>query len=122
MLLSTTNVYHASLRALQFSRVQHQRCLMNRLLSVCFNVTDGFGTCVPGPHVHRADFRKSNYGNLIWAKWRILADALTAARSALWIDADVVLLRNPWESEALWELRHDLRFQARALTRTVTVK
>ena len=35
---------------------------------------------MPGPKVAPADFRRSNYANLIWAKWRILADALTAVR------------------------------------------
>ena len=114
VLLSTTNEYHSKLRELQFSRVRDQSCLMDRLLSVCFNVSDGLGTCVPGPRVFPAEFRKSNYANLIWAKWRILADALSdAATTALWLDADVVMLRNPFDSEALWPgTGHDIRYQA----------
>lgn len=68
VLLSTTNAYHARLRVLQFARVAPQACLMRRVLSVCFNVSDGFGECVPGPSVNPAEFRKSNYANLIWAK------------------------------------------------------
>ena len=78
VLLSTANEYHAGLRQLQFERVRREECFMQRVLSVCFNVSDGLGTCVPGPKVRPAEFRTSNYANLIWAKWRILADALTA--------------------------------------------
>lgn len=114
VLLSITNEYHTKLRELQFSRVRDQSCLMDRFLSVCFNVSDGLGTCIPGPRVHPAEYRKSNYANLIWAKWRIISDALSdAATTALWLDADVVMLRNPFDSEALWPgTGHNIRFQA----------
>jgi len=53
---------------------------MQRVLSVCFNVSDGLGTCVPGPKVRPAEFRKSDYANLIWAKWR----ASSPMRSPQW--------------------------------------
>ena len=114
ILLSTANEYHAELRQLQFARVRSETCLMRRVLSVCFNVSDGLGACVPGPRVHPAEFRRSNYANLIWAKWLILADALTAARTALWLDADVLLLRNPWPvlSSKPLGIRYDIRYQA----------
>ena len=142
---------------------------------------------MPGPKVAPADFRRSNYANLIWAKWRILADALTAvgphvkvcpsvrmqnvrpgcskssyrshngkpqqavvpalvrqpvrcmlhahgcapcthhqASTALWLDADVLVLRNPWAlitPTPLWGAdthaaahawAHDIRYQAEA--------
>ena len=41
--LSTANEYHAGLRQLQFARVRGEACLMRRVLSVCFNVSDGLG-------------------------------------------------------------------------------
>ena len=59
--LSTANEYHAGLRQLQFARVRGEACLMRRVLSVCFNVSDGLGmyrcvcVCVCS-HVARAAY------------------------------------------------------------------
>ena len=70
---------------------------MLRMITVCYNVTDSFGTCVvSNTAIPPSDFKRSNYANLIWAKWRILSDTLLVARLALWLDADVLILRNPW--------------------------
>ena len=73
---------------------------MERVVSVCFNdVSDSFGRCVQSSFViPPSDFRRSNYANLIWAKWRIIGDALRVATTAMWLDADVVILRNPWSA------------------------
>ena len=95
--LSVTNSHHAWLRPEQFALLEGQTCFMRRMVSVCYGVVDRFGLCVNSSHkVPPSDFRRSNYAALIWAKWRIMADALTVARVAMWLDADVLLLRNPW--------------------------
>ncbi|EOD15733.1 hypothetical protein EMIHUDRAFT_103236 [Emiliania huxleyi CCMP1516] len=98
--ISVTNKHHAKLRSQQFARLRDQPCFMSRVVSVCYNnVTDGAGVCVRSSFaLPPSDFRRSNYANLIWAKWRILADALAAARVVLWLDADVLILRNPWDA------------------------
>lgn len=95
--LSVTNSHHAHLRPEQFALLKDEECFMRRMVTVCYSVVDRFGLCVNSSHkVPPSDFRRSNYASLIWVKWRILADALTVARVAMWVDADVLLLRNPW--------------------------
>ena len=99
IMLSVTNKHHGRLRPLQFAFVREMPCFMRRVVSVCFNnVSDAFGTCVRSSFViPPSDFRRSNYANLIWAKWHIIGAALrSGARMAMWIDADVLILRNPW--------------------------
>ncbi|KAL1520569.1 hypothetical protein AB1Y20_022145 [Prymnesium parvum] len=106
VLLSMVNPYHSRLRDLQFSRLRESRCFMDRVVSVCFNYSDSLGTCVPAPHVEAARFRSGGYSDLLWAKWRFIADALVAASMVLWVDADVVLLRNPWANIPLRGRQH----------------
>lgn len=121
IMLSVTNKHHGRLRPLQFAFFHHRPCFMHRVVSVCFNnVTDAFGTCVRSTFViPPSDFRRSNYANLIWAKWRIISDALYAgARTAMWFDADVLILRNPWTalhllgSSAASAPVYDIRYQS----------
>ena len=87
---------------------------MQRVVSVCWGFADdGFGTCVEGECVTTArggvhkdsacapsDYRRSQYVSLNWAKWPFFIDALRVARVVLWIEADVVIGRNPWEGLA----------------------
>ena len=47
--------------------------------------------CIP------SDYRRSQYVALNWAKWPLFIHALRVARSVLWLEADVTILRNPWE-------------------------
>lgn len=102
--LSVTNVHHAHLRPEQFALMKGHGCFMRRLVTVCYSVSDHFGLCVGSSYkVPPSDFRRSHYANLIWAKWRILADALSVANMAMWLDADVLLLRNPWLALGLLE-------------------
>lgn len=113
--LSVTNSHHSHLRPAQFALLEHERCFMQRMVTVCYSTTDRFGTCVNSSFkIPPSDFRRSFYASLIWAKWAILADALSAARIAMWVDADVLLLRNPWialnlldaHSTVLYDFRH----------------
>ena len=121
VVLSIVNKHHARLRHLQFHFIQHRPCFMRRVVSVTYsNASDSFGTCVRSSFVvPPSDFRRSNYANLIWAKWRIIRDALTVAKRALWLDADVLILRNPWsalgllgDQTALNAPEHDIRYQS----------
>ena len=114
VMLSMANPHHRSLRAAQFSRIQHVSCLMQRVVSVCWGFADdGFGTCVEGEcpttargGIHKdsacapSDYRRSQYVSLNWAKWPFFIDALRVARVILWIEADIVIGRNPWEGLA----------------------
>ena len=95
--LSVTNSHHAHLRPQQFALMLHQPCFMQRMVTVCYTVFDAYGVCVNSTYkIPPSDFRRSHYASLIWAKWLVLANALRVARVALWLDADVLVLRNPW--------------------------
>ena len=48
-------------------------------------------------HVIASDYRRSQYVSLNWAKWPFFLDAFRAARRLLWIEADVLIMRNPFE-------------------------
>ena len=114
VMLSMANPHHRPLRAAQFARIRNVGCLMDRLVSICWGFADdGFGTCVKGEcassHDGRvtkdsacvpSDYRRSQYVSLNWAKWPFFIDALRVARVILWIEADVVINRNPWEGLA----------------------
>ena len=115
--LSQANRAHAGLRALGLQRMPP--CFLARLVSVCFGEASACGhcadapsACVLGAAVEDSSFGKGAYVHLIFFKWRVLADALLAARWALWLDADVVLLQNPWEALGRplgkWSIRYSL--------------
>lgn len=54
VLLSVANEHHAGLRQLQFERVRREACMMRRVLSVCFNISDGLGMQEDArPSLHR---------------------------------------------------------------------
>ena len=119
VMLSLVNKHHSFLRHMQFHFVRHRPCFMKRLVSVTYNNhTDSFGTCVRSTFVvPPSDFRRSNYANMIWAKWRILRDALSVAKQALWLDADVLILRNPWSvlgllGEQAATVEYDIQYQS----------
>ena len=66
-----------------------------------------------------SDYRRSQYVALNWAKWPLFIDTLRVARTALWLEADVVILRNPWEvllaQAELYRSVHDaIRYQYEA--------
>ena len=115
---------HATLRELQLERVQSKRCFMTRLVTVCFGVAPNSSaldsSCVSAPAIrgapsgHASTFRKPAYHELIWAKWRLMHDALSegGARGVLFVDSDVLLFRNPFRAlGAAGVPRFDLMFQ-----------
>ena len=106
VMLSMATTHHMKLRQSQFARVVHLQCFMARVVSVCYGFTDEYGTCVYGSCNKSlglanpclpSDYRRSQYVALNWAKWPLFIDTLRVARSALWLEADVVILQNPWE-------------------------
>ena len=124
VVLSMTNTHHAPLQRLQYERVAHLGCFMTRVVSLCYgSVPDAFGACVYGPHVIASDYRRSQYVSLNWAKWPFFLDAFRAARHLLWIEADVLIMRNPFEccwtevnERRRWVTRSDTRASARRAT------
>ena len=108
--------HHSSLRELQLQRIRNLRCFMLRLVTVCYGVRDDNSSnpCVYAPSFdsREATFRHGAYHELIWAKWRMLHDALTTggAERALFVDSDVVLFRNPFHALRN-EPAYDISFQ-----------
>ena len=97
---------------------------MTRLVTVCFGVAPNSSaldsSCVSAPAIrgapsgHASTFRKPAYHELIWAKWRLMHDALSegGARGVLFVDSDVLLFRNPFRAlGAAGVPRFDLMFQ-----------
>ena len=105
VMLSMATTHHMKLRHAQFAKVKDLECFMTRMVSVCYGFTDSYGRCVYGSCNKSlglanpclpSDYRRSQYVALNWAKWPLFIDSLRVARSALWLEADVVILRNPW--------------------------
>ena len=123
VVLSYVNAHHQQLglRAMQFERVARLGCLMARVVSVCYGVPpDGFGACVAARQVPASTFRRGAYVELLWAKWRLVHEALGAARGVLFLDTDVVLLRNPFDAISGDAHAYDVRFQTSIACPAVT--
>ena len=71
---------------------------MNRVVSLCWNWTDTFGTCVPARPLPRAS---DAYHRTTWTKWHLIDAALVVARAALFLDADCMLLANPFSAPGI---------------------
>ena len=99
VLLSYVNDGHAQLRHLQLSRVMHLDCLLARMVTLGANYSDGMGAIVRAQASRLSNFRDADFYDITWLKWRLigLATAVPQCRAAFWLDADVVLLRNPFE-------------------------
>ena len=104
VLVSMVDAAQAPLRRLQFSRIRELKCLVDRVTSLCWNHSDSFGhaPCVQAPATafDRAD-PEVLYHLKCWAKWTLLSTALDVARLAFYVDADVLLLRNPFAAPAV---------------------
>jgi hypothetical protein len=113
VLISTFNEYHRPLHELQFQAVHGLRCLMTRVVLLCFGshaVNNLRGTCVKAPAARQSDFREGDYFSLSWIKWNVAWHALNVASCVLMVDADVVVLRNPFTPEVTAR-REDLLYQ-----------
>ena len=125
VMLSMATTHMRRLRPYQFYQVAGLQCFMDRFVSLTYGFTDTYGTCVYGncsrsmgkanPCIP-SDYRRSQYVSLNWAKWPLFISALKVARAALWLEADVLILVNPWESLLLEAQRgptrdHAIRYQ-----------
>lgn len=71
-------------------------CVLRRFVSLCFGFDDGLGTCVVGRRLGTGEFMEARYHRMLWTKWHVLRVASSVARLSFYIDADVVVLSNPW--------------------------
>ena len=113
VLISTFNQYHRPLHQLQFQAVRALRCLMSRVVLLCFgaHAVDSLrGACVNAPAARQSDFREGDYFSFSWVKWNVAWHALNVASCVLMVDADVVVLRNPFTPE-IAARREDLLYQ-----------
>lgn len=109
MVLSIADPSVAKLRELSLRRVAHLSCFMRRVVTLCLGgYTDPRGgTCIPAQQPEAvlrrktgsSQHRSERWNQLSWAKWPLLYIALSegGAKMALFMDADVLLLRNPFE-------------------------
>lgn len=114
VLLSIATLYHLPLRQASLSLFGGSPCFQDRLVSVCYGFDDGIGTCVVANFpVQNSDFLAGSYHHLVWAKWRVIAVALLSAPRALFFDADVVIVSNPFVHVNVAEAtrKHDILFQ-----------
>lgn len=94
--ISIANSYHKHLRALTLKPIKTDIGFMKRFVSLCFGFRDSLGTCVEAPNIKGSDFNGASYHALLWTKWHLLAACHTITRFTLFLDSDVVMLRNPW--------------------------
>ena len=131
VMFSVVNKHMAPLRELAMQRVASLDCLMRRFVSLCLGgYRNRFGVCVDAPDVLppglqaadnassptaiRLNWSSTEYHKVTWAKWGLMHLALFEASYALCVDADALLLRNPFEHVELSLLRgHALLIQAR---------
>lgn len=116
--LSYFNRHAIGMRKLQFARVQQLQCFMARLVSVGFGAVDDFGVIVRAPELPKLQRQSVDYMMLTWLKWRLMLDVLRAASSVLYLDSDVLILRNPFDALPM-DRWFDVRFQTEQSCDTV---
>ena len=85
-----------SLRTVTFQRVASLTCLMARLLSVV-TFSDEIGGSQLTVQAFWTPPPSNRYHAATWFKWHLLAAALQGCSQVLHLDADVLLLRSPFE-------------------------
>eukprot|EP00965_Chrysotila_dentata_P246579 6207245-Pleurochrysis_carterae.AAC.1 len=102
VLISMHDETQEQIRHFSLSRVSSKACLMSRFVSLCWSsvrskrATGDNGTCVKAPPPSTVG--AARYHEITWTKWLLLSIALREARLAFFIDADVVLLHNPFSA------------------------
>jgi len=109
VMLSAVNSEQAALRKLALSKVAHLDCLMHRFITLVWDHDgDESGSSVRAASPSIPVTPSSLYHYLTWSKWFVLSSALVHARAALFVDADVLLLRNPFSAPELsWLWREE---------------
>ena len=96
VVLSYVNDAYMPLRAMA---VQPEwRCnFLKRFVSVCFGTGDTKrGACISATPLPNVAYRSGHYFHFMWLKWRLMEIAMREAKSVLFVNADVMLLRNPF--------------------------
>ena len=118
IMVSLANEYHTGLRDLGLQRIRASQCLLDRFVSLCFGFDDGVGKCVRAQRIAASEFLSESYHRLLWTKWHVLRIASSAATHVFYIDADVLLFKNPFPTlmEAAARVAgYDVLFQAEGL-------
>ena len=96
-LISVTNAHHAVLTILQFALLPD--CLKTRTVVSCargINENVSFArNCVWSQEMEASNFRSRSYHHITWLKWEFLQKA-TAIGPSLFVDADILILQNPF--------------------------
>lgn len=99
MLLSIATHDNKDLRTVQFQRLGRHHCVTPRMLSLCYGFDDAIGTCItPNDTDYTASslfFKGETYNRLTWTKWSFVSIVLERASSVVFIDTDVLVLKNP---------------------------
>ena len=76
------------------------RCFVDRFAVLCSGVTiSTSATCIPWRQYATSDLLQRDFVSITWARWHVAYVALTMTASIdaiLWIDADLILVQNPW--------------------------
>ena len=101
VLLSYVNAYHAALHQEALAPVKvAMPCLMARFVVLCANVSGAVyrpGHPVALPASRASDYLSADFHSITHLKWQALDVALLVTDSVLWLDADVLLLRSPFQ-------------------------
>lgn len=97
-MISITNAHHSLLTILQFALLP--RCLLLRTIvhcdtSVARDVSFAEHCFWSKRRWRPSDFRQNDYHEITWLKWELLTQA-TQIGPTLFVDADVLILRNPF--------------------------
>lgn len=102
--ITTVNQELASFGRYTLSRAEP--CWLQRFVSFCWGVGEGAatsgsiyqGTCVAAPDVPLSEFKRAMYYPITWAKYELLllAMSVSGVQIVMFVDADVLLLSNPW--------------------------
>ena len=101
-IISVTNPFFANLTALQMAIMP--RCMQPRTALYCSQSLASMREAQsfrkhcfwPGQELAASAYRQGEYMKLIWLKWRLITQATKFGGAALFIDADVVVMRNPF--------------------------
>ena len=99
-MISITNAHHTILTLLQIALIPS--CLLQRTLvycdrSVLHNVSFSKNCYWSTATFRPSDFPSNDYQEITWLKWDLLVQA-TRSGPTLFVDADVLILRNPFDA------------------------
>lgn len=119
ILLTYSNSYHVELLLLQRKgiRLGGAQCLLRRFVVVCLDkacmqlcARHHIGSCVLyANELGRSDFDKGDYYSILLTKWELIGMLLAHNVSVLFLDDDVLLMKNPFTH--FNATQYDFRYQ-----------